>query len=105
MTNIVEKFILPWKVLLVFVVVIAVIAVIQLMIALGIASNTVQAGDTTCAVKSVDVSGERLTALLDCGESGETGTNNVRLIAAYIKGQKQFICTLYGGVGATECKF
>ena len=102
MESIVQKFILPWKGLLGFAFVIAVVGCIQWGVSAAIRSNTVIARDAQCVLKSFDKESRTLIMKLDCG-GAEDSTNDGEFIADYLMKPGPFACVRYSWVYAS-CK-
>ncbi len=102
MRSIVKEFILPWKALLGFGLVIAIVGGAQWGAAAVVNANTFSATNVACTLKAFDNNNVNVLMKVDCGGS-EDSTKDAAFIAAYLQKPGTFTCTRYNWAYA-DCK-
>lgn len=99
MENIASKFVIPWKALVGFAVIIAAVDGIELGVATGIKNHATIAYDAPCTAKSYDTDDSKIVMQLDCGGASDK-TKDPDFVAAYLRNPGPFTCHRYKGIRA-----
>lgn len=104
MEAIIERIVMPWKAMIVFVLLTALVGLAQLVVySFTIYEPKVKAGDITCTVKNYTREGVKVVANLRCGEH-DAHISDAEFLAAYLSKPQPFVCTLYEGGERADCK-